>query len=242
MNPKLQELAGYIKAHPMESMGDIYHPLPFPEFQQLTVSSDPGATNKKWSLIKQSLPDLSFNELKVLDVGANIGFYTFSLAQLGAAVDAYEPRESYVQLGRQIVDVTGLTVNWHPKTLETEDINTGPYDIALMLSVFQWISDGDTRLQYAGDILRAVASSSRILFFELGCNYGRSAIHTHERPIGWIWRLLQQQTSPRNVVYLGSAVPWKDGRRYMFACTDVPLRLTAWQRFVTFALKNRWIQ
>jgi len=243
MNPKLQAIADHIESNPYETSGHIYHPLPFPEFQHLKVSSDARSAHRKWALMRRFLDTpSSLKDLRVLDVGANAGFYSFCFAKLGATVDAYEPHEHYCGIGQQIAQVTGLPVRWYNKPLERSDILDKQYDIALMLSVFQWISQGNEYLEEATDLLRTVASCSRLVFFELGCNHGKSAIHTEKRPISWIWELLQRNAYPKRVAYLGSATPWKGGRRYHFVCSKDPINLTIWQRLVTFALQRRWVR
>ncbi|NIM96333.1 MAG: methyltransferase domain-containing protein [Anaerolineales bacterium] len=242
MNPKLQALAKGIKSNPYEASGDIYHPLPFPEFQDLTTSSDARSAYRKWALVKNCLPlRSSFSNPRVLDIGANAGFYAFNFAKLGAIVDAYEPHKHYATIGHQIVEATGLSVRWYNKKLERTDLLDKQYDIALMLSVFQWISEGDSHIDRATDLLRLVASSSRVLIFELGCNHGKSAIHTEERPIVWIWRLLQQNTSPKRVAYLGQITPWGRARRYIFACAEDLIKLNIWQRLITYVLQHQWV-
>lgn len=243
MNPKLLAIANGIKSNPYEASGDIYHPLPFPEFQDLTTSSNARSAHHKWARIKNCLPlRTRFSTSRVLDIGANAGFYAFNFAKLGATVDAYEPHQHYAAIGHQIVEATGLSVRWHNKKLERTDLHNKRYDIALMLSVFQWISEGDSYLEGATELLRMVASSSRVLIFELGCNQGKSAIHTEERPIVWIWRLLQQNTSPMRVAYLGRIAPWKRARRYLFACAEDLIKLTIWQRLITHALQRHWVR
>jgi hypothetical protein len=157
-------------------------------------------------------------------------------------VDAYEPHAHYADIGGRIVEATGLQVQWLNKRLEEEDLVGKEYDVALMLSVFQWVSRGNEQLEQATSLLQAVSRSARVLFFELGCNHGKCAIHTDERPIAWVWRLLQQNTTPKHVCFLGSTAPWSRARRYVFACADDPINLTPWQRFMTQALQKRWIR
>jgi hypothetical protein len=237
----LQEIAEEVQSQKQESAGHIYHPLPFPEFQHLKTSSNPKSAYSKWNLISHSLRSLPpYTDLTALDVGANAGFYSFNLAKLGVKVDAYEPHEHYVNVGRQIVETTGLPVQWYNKPLEQEDI-AKKYDIAVMLSVFQWMSHGNEQLEEATEILHKVALASRYLFFELGCNQGKSAIHTEERPLGWIWRLLEQTTAPKHIFFLGTTTAWGRAKRYLFACADTPIHLTLRQRLVTHLLYNRWI-
>ena len=241
MNSKLQRIADMILENQYEKSGHIYHPLPFPEFQHLRVSSNPKAAFYQWESIKRVL-DLKSDPInfRVLDIGANAGFYSFKFAQLGASVDAYEPHEHYSDLGQQIVEATDLPVTWHNKVLEEEDIAGKEYDISLMLSVFQWMSSGNEKLENATSLLHDIAGVSRYLFFSLGCNQGKSAIHIDKQPLRWVWKLLNDTTYPKRVYYLGNLKPWKGNRRYIFACTQESIVLTIWQKFVTRFLNIIW--
>jgi len=239
MNAQLQAIATQLKQTHYEEGGNIYHPLPFEEFSDLTTSSDARSAYLKWDLIKNVLTAPSRpSSMQVLDVGANAGFYTFNFANLGARVDAYEPHEHYANIGRQIAAATQLAVSWYNKPLEKADLTGKQYDVALMLSVFQWISQGNENLEEATELLRTVASSSRMLFFELGCNHGKSAIHTSERPIGWIWRLLKQTTTPKQVAYLGATKAWGQAKRHVFVCAEKSVHLTFRQQLMTYALRH----
>jgi len=242
MDSRLLEIAKGIEDHPYERTGHIYHPIPFPEFAHLKTSSSARAAWRKWKLIKSALGSISLEGKRVLDVGASAGFYSFNFAKEGAIVDAFEPHGHYAEIGRKIVEVTGLSVNWHNQRLTKADLVDKEYDITLMLSVFQWISGGNENLEEACTLLEAIAQTSQTLFFELGCNYGKSAICTHERPIAWIWRLLCHHTFPKQVSFLGITAPWRDMRRYVFACSNRDLELKRWQRLVTWALQKGWIK
>ena len=243
MNPRLQQLANKIAEKPIEKSGDLYHPIPFPEFSDLNTSCDQESAYRKWNIIYSFLGSpTDLNNFKVLDVGANAGFYTFNFAKLGAHVSAFEPNDSYANLGKEITEISDLSVHWNMKAFELTDIQGRAYNIALLLSVFQWMSQGNDHLTQASDILSSISASSRIIFFELGCNYGKSAIQTDEKPIKWIWKLLSDHTSPKYMAYLGKVKSWKRGERYLFACTDVVLKnLTLSQRVMTYRLKHNWI-
>ena len=239
MNETLLQIAEWIRQNPYEAGGDIYHPLPFEEFRSLRISSKASASEQKWRLIERSLgsrPNLAGRT--ALDVGANAGFFSFSLAQRGARVDAYEPHEYYVSLGRRVAEATSLDVTWFPQPLTAGDLDGKHYDIALMLSVFQWMSEGNRRLDHAVEVLRAVARSTGTLYFELGCNAGKSAIEIDGSAMLWIWWMLRRHTAPKRVCYLGSATAWGRARRYLFAATDDVLHLTPWQRTVTGVLER----
>jgi SAM-dependent methyltransferase len=238
MNEALLKLADWVRQNPQEAGGDIYHPLPFEEFHSLRTSSRASASAGKLRLIERTLgPRADLSGRTVLDVGANAGFFSFSLAQRGARVDAYEPNEYYVSLGRRIVEATSLNVTWFQQPITTGDLAGKQYDIALMLSVFQWISQGNSQLDHAIEILETVARCTDTLYFELGCNAGKSAIEIDSHSLPWIYRLLRRHTAPRRVHYLGSETAWGRSRRYMLAATNRDLHLTHRQRAVTRVLE-----
>lgn len=243
MNSKMHEIASEVEKRRFEATGQVYHPIPFPEFDHITTSTSRASAYRKWRLIERFLGcGHGIEGEVVLDVGASAGFYAFNFAKVGAKVDAYEPHEHYVDIGRRIADATGLAVRWHNAPLEEGDLSGKKYGVALMLSVFQWVSHGNENLTEACRLLRAVAASSRILFFELGCNQGKSAVITDEKPIAWIWRLLQEETAPKHIAFLGTTKAWGRKRRYVFVCADEMGSLTAWQRLVTWALQRRWLR
>lgn len=238
MNETLLEIAEWLRKNPQEAGGDLYHPLPFPEFDSLRTSSHAPASERKWQLIERSLPDRSLTGVSALDVGANAGFFSFSLAKLDAHVDAYEPHTHYTSLGERIASATSLNVTFINRPLVPADVQGKQYDIALMLSVFQWISEGNRRLDHAVEVLRAIAASTHTIYFELGCNAGKSAIQIKGSSLIWIYSLLKQYAPSKHVYFLGSAVAWGRARRHMFVATDRDVRLTAKQRGVSILLER----
>lgn len=240
MNPKLKEIAHEIESASYEAGGTIYHPIPFSEFAHIKTSSKPKSAENKWEMIHSAFSDqVSLDQLDVLDVGSNIGFYTFNFAKLGASVDAYEPHEHYATIGKRITEATGLNSAWHNKVLEAEDISQNRYDVALLLSVFQWMSEGDKYLKEATEMFQLIAQISDNVFFELGCNQGKSAISSSKRSISWIWEFLHNNTDGMEVYHLGRAAAWGRNYRHMFVCTRKPemISLNLRQRAVTTMLK-----
>jgi 2-polyprenyl-3-methyl-5-hydroxy-6-metoxy-1,4-benzoquinol methylase len=93
---------------------------------------------------------------KVLDIGANAGFFSYQFAKLGAVVDALEPHKPYYDLGVAVVAHYGVSVSWFNEPLCERFLEHRYYEIALMLSVFQWISEGNAQLKRACELLRLV--------------------------------------------------------------------------------------
>lgn len=238
-NPKLLEIATELENGKYETSGSIYHPIPFPEFANVKTSSKPQSAEAKWSLIRSTFSDdVAFEKLNVLDVGSNIGFYTFNFAKLGATVNAYEPHSHYVDYGQRINEAAGLNSNWHNKILEAEDIQNKQFDVALMLSVFQWMSEGDKYLDEATELFRLIAKNSQTLFFELGCNHGKSAVSSDKSSIRWIWDFLHKNTEGMKIYHLGRVTAWGRSNRHLFVCARNPdqLVLKIHQKLVTAAL------
>lgn len=237
----VQAIVNDLKANPIEKSGDIYHPIPFDEFSSLRTSSKPASAYRKWQLIRQALNSPNLQQLRVLDVGANAGFYSYQFAKEGATIDAYEPTRRYATLGSQIAELYHLPIRWHGKSLDLASLApSAQYDITLMLSVFQWISQGNERLEEAKQLLLQISKQSQTLFFELGCNYGKSAIHADTNSLLWVRQLLAEHTTYRHIAYLGSVRAWSwRGVRYLFGCSHQPLHLNIWQHIMTSWLNRR---
>ena len=151
-----QSIIDDLIANPIEETGHIYHPIPFDEFDQLTTSSKAESAYKKWDLLTAALPEKDFHQFRILDIGANAGFYSYQFAKRGATVDAFEPRAEYAQLGQKVSAIYDLPVHWYPQPFAESFLNDhNNYDVALMLSVFQWMSEGNAKLDSATETLRA---------------------------------------------------------------------------------------
>ena len=232
---EIQIVIDELKANPVEKTGHVYHPIPFKEFESLKTSSKAKSAYRKWNLIINALPYQTFSSVNILDVGANAGFYSYQFAKLGATIDAYEPTPRYAELGQSVTKIYNLPINWHPIPLTVQSMSSGKeYDIAIMLSVFQWMSEGNTLLDQAKVTLQHIAKHSRYIFFELGCNYGKSAIKANGNSLLWIRRMLQENTDYTQITYLGSVRAWGFmGVRYLFACSSDHIILNYWQRTMT---------
>ncbi len=237
--PTIRSIIDDLITQPIEKTGHIYHPIPFKEFDRLKTSSKPKSAYRKWEMIIRALPTNDFRQFRVLDIGANAGFYSYQFAKHGATVDAFEPTPRYARLGRDISAAYKLPIRWYAQRF-TEDFlaNQPTYDIALMLSVFQWMSEGNSKLGSATVTLRAIAQHTRYLFFELGCNGGKSSIQIKGSGLQWVWKLLNANTNHTTIAYLGSVRAWNHRNiRHQFVCTSEALSLNLWQKTITTLLR-----
>ena len=239
----IDSLVHSLEMEPLESSGHIYHPIPFDRFRPLRSSTHSRATRRKYDLIRSALPFEDFEGRRLLDVGANAGYFSYKFAQLGAHVDAIEPHERYFELGLQVTDHYGVDVNWYKQPIDVEFLQGRRYDVALMLSVFQWMSRGNADLAAANLVLREISARADYLLFELGCNWGNSAIQVKGSALHWILELLKGNTVYSGIWYLGTIRAWGGirtmwrYRRYLFCCTNMSVNLDALQHLKTHCIQ-----
>jgi len=207
--------------NPIESSAPIYQPIYFDEFKNINTSLNRDEFYKKFNLVFKYV-DKDLYGKKVLDIGSNGGFFSFVAAERGATVDALEPIPRYFQLCQKLCKIYGISnVNFTNKPLSTVFLDKRKYDYGFMLSVFQWISQGNRKLQLAKEILMETSKHVNTLFFELGCNSGKSAVKIRKiNHPAYIYSLLKNNTTYKSVKLLGATRIW--GRylyRYLFVCS-----------------------
>lgn len=221
---KIKDIIKEIEQKPVETKGHIYHPIPFPEFDHLTTSSSKDAVYEKWHIIKSWVDRIyktRSKELRVLDVGSNAGFYTFSLAQDGASVKSFECHERYSYIGKEISKEKNLNVDWVAEAFHSKAIaHSDKFDIALLLSVFQWMANGDIKNQEALASLKLISDQSDYLFFELGFNCGKSCVRTSKlNHYAEMIQFLKRSTSYTNFKLIGKTRLWRGRKRYLILCS-----------------------
>lgn len=221
----LEEIVKDLEGNPVEAGGNIYHPIPFSEFSHLETSTSKAGVYKKWGFVQRALKDFypdGLGNLRVLDIGANAGFYTFSLAKEGAKVTSFEPHPRYAPIGGFLVTEKRLDVNWHGVAFNPELVKGMNFDVALMLSVFQWMSEGGSRMSEASRELRMISGMSRCLIFEMGFNKGKSCIRTSKfNHYAEHIRFLKGNTAYNHFKLLGTTRIWSNSRRYLILCSHV---------------------
>ncbi|OHB53063.1 MAG: methyltransferase, TIGR04290 family [Planctomycetes bacterium GWF2_41_51] len=110
-------LPGGIQTAPNHKLGD------FPSFN--------------WLQIAPYLPE-NINEMTVLDIGCNAGFYSFELAKLGAKVTAIDSNDHYLRQAKWGAEKLHLEKNITFKNMQLYDLinSDEKYDIIFFLGVF----------------------------------------------------------------------------------------------------------
>jgi SAM-dependent methyltransferase len=222
------DMVSDLHARPIESGGHVYHPIPFPEFASLRSSANEAAVEAKGRRVLGVIDrrrSMGLPSGRVLDIGANGGYFTFSLARTVDSVTAYEPTERYSAIGQTLARLRAPNVDWRGRPFSEAEIGAETWDVALMLSTFQWITAGDERLEEGRELLRALSSATSCLIFEIGLNHGKSAVTTSKlNHISAVYRLLRDSTTYPTIRYAGSARVWPNkrrwkARRHMFVCS-----------------------
>jgi len=221
---KIEDIVKQIKDNPIESKGELYHPIPFPEFDGLTTSSNPKGVYEKWAIISKTLHSIfgDKKDLRVLDVGANAGFYTFNFAKNGASVKSFECHDRYKSIGKDIAEAKKIPVEWIPEAFHSQSLSENEhFDVALLLSVFQWMAGGDIENKEALDSLKLISNRSDYLFFELNFNSGKSCLKTKKwAHYAAMIRFLEHSTSYSNFKLVGKTRLWGGRKRYMILCSN----------------------
>ncbi|WP_314733279.1 TIGR04290 family methyltransferase [Afifella sp. JA880] len=90
----------------------------------------------KWDQIAPSLPE-DLRGWRVLDIGANAGFYSFALAERGAEVVGIDSDPHYLRQAEWAAErFGGNTVSFHHASVYEVDEIEGSFDLILFMGVF----------------------------------------------------------------------------------------------------------
>jgi SAM-dependent methyltransferase len=201
----------------LETWADIYHPIPFPEFRKLTTQVSDATPYKRLELILANLGRLEGP--KVLDLGCNLGFYSFSLARRGAEVTGVELRSDYHGISTAMAREYGVPVRFVNAGLSSELLDSiGRTDCTLCFSMLQWVIAKEG-FEQGMALLKRISQLSNILFFDISVNDGKACLTCPPgREISFVHDLLQNNTAYDVIEYIGRVHPYKTDVRHVFVC------------------------
>lgn len=143
-----------------------YHPILFPGFE--TVKSHRGEMADRLAAITTAIGPTQGEW--ILDIGANVGYFAFSLERQGAYVEAYESNSDTFEIGAALSKLHRTNVLYLNKSFGTAALAylRPRYKAVLLLSVFHWIvkQEGITA---ATTVLSELARRTDQIFFETPC-------------------------------------------------------------------------
>ncbi|MAX23830.1 MAG: hypothetical protein CMJ19_04925 [Phycisphaeraceae bacterium] len=215
---EIQELIQQIKQAKLETWANIYHPLPFYEFGNLTTQVSPDTSYKRLQMILDAA-DGDVVDKRVLDLGCNLGFYSFSLANRGAKVTSVELRSDYHDISKRIVELYDMNVRFRNDSLTPELVNeVGDVDITLCFSMIQWVID-QQGMDYGKQILKTISERSRLLLFDVSVNHGAACLLCPGgQELVYVYDFLADATTYTDIQCIGQVHPYGNDTRYVFAC------------------------
>jgi len=202
----------------LETWADIYHPMPFYEFRDLTTQVTDDSSYGRLVMILTHCGDLA--KKRVLDLGCNVGFYSFSLAKRGAHVTGIDSRQDYIDIASEVSLLYDVPVEFlcEPVTRDFFKADNRRYDIALCFSMLQWVMD-QRGMEYGLGTLRALSDACESLFFDIAVNSGKSSLRSKEgEELAFVYDLLCRGTSYTEIDHIGDVHPYGADTRHVFLC------------------------
>jgi hypothetical protein len=161
---RVKELGQWYEDGNSDLMAFTYHPIPFPGFERIKCHRSEVELRLKAILTKLDIAKGDW----ILDIGANVGFFSFSLERLGALVEAYELNSATFEIGAALSKLHKTNVLYVNKPLGLESLQylRPHYKAVLLLSVFHWIVKQEGR-EGAAVVLRSLSRHADMIFFEV---------------------------------------------------------------------------
>lgn len=220
------------------SLPIIYQKIPFEHFRNFPFYRDP---TERLNLIVKHENNLSGK--KILDLGSSLGFFCFSLSQLGAnciGIDADKRSVNICNLIKKLYSIEN--VKFINSLITPQKINqVGKVDFTIFFSTFHHlIGDKDyyptpygwkfrKGIEYGEHILSAISSNSKKLYFEMGVpfdngpwsdrNLWKKALHFMlPDPVSYIENLLSNHFKKIEIIRKLDMTRKDQERRPIFLC------------------------
>lgn len=206
-----------IRKAKLETWADLYHPLPFAAFRGLTTQVTEDTPYRRLGMILREYNDV--RGLRVLDLGCNVGFFSFALARRGAKVAGFDRRAEYVDIARKTSVIYGVPVSFREALVTPELVREQrEVDLTLCFSMLQWLIR-QNGVAYGDEVLRAISKTSNALFFDVSVNEGKACLCTEKgRELSYVHELLRRSTSYRQIRWVGDVHPYGSDVRHVFYC------------------------
>ena len=216
----ISSLIDRIKESKLETWADVYHPIPFFEFRNLSTQVDNRSPYQRLAMILSVYQDLQ--GMRILDLGCNVGFYSFSLAKRGANVTGIDSRSQYVDFAAFLARIYEVPATFIKTQIAPEFVRQAKerFDVTLCFSVLQWVIS-QRGMDFARQVLRSVSLKSRAMFFDVPVNSGKARLTCepgNER--SFVKDFLSGNTSYDYIKHLGDIHPYVADTRHVFFCAN----------------------
>ena len=178
-----QEVINFLKS--------CYSPIPIDGYPSNAVRN--AGSYKRWNFISSILS--TNDSKKILDIGCNLGFFSFSSAKLGHDVIGVDTDKECINIAKKIAKIESIdNVKFQHLTTSLltflEEIPDDTYDYTFYLSVHHHIYEQDSS-DVADKILNEISRISKYMLFDMG--------QPDEKDNGWLhWiKLMPNFASPK---------------------------------------------
>jgi hypothetical protein len=201
-------------------IGYTYHPIYFDEFSDVSCHRGESACRERLDCIEKEVHIESGD--RVLDIGANVGFFAFSFASKGAVVDAIEAQTESFEIGSALAKQNSAHVYYinKPISVRVLDDLDHRYKVALLLSVLHWVMKQEGRLETI-KILRAVVSRADTVFLEVPADPSDGMVfHEEFSNLENVRRFLSEALPDHEIKEILQSREW--GHRPLFKISNPP--------------------
>lgn len=204
-----------LRAAKLETLAEVYHPIPFPPFRDLTTQVTNGTPYHRLGMILQKC--CSFRGRAVLDLGCNVGFYSFSLAKRGAHVTGIDVRQEYINIASTLARKYELPAHFSCTSIDPGFFDQPRrYDVTLCFSMIQWVVKQNGHA-CARTVLKLISECSASMFFDVSVNTGKACLTCEPgRELPFVHSLLQEATTYEHIEFLGDVHPYGTDTRHVF--------------------------
>ena len=148
-------------------MGSIYHEIPFSEFCNIKSRRDINDERLKLMLLNGD-----FKEKKVLDIGCNIGYFCFKLANEGATCYGVDFDKDSIELAKMLSEYKGIkNVNFYDEKFDENFVEkilyeTNGVDVIILTSVNHWLLYELHDINIIISLLRRLNNVKQVIYYE----------------------------------------------------------------------------
>ena len=169
---------------PGSGNGSLYHEIPFDEFENLS-----SARNSNNLRLQAMIKNYDFRGKKVLDIGCNVGYFCFKLAEHGADCYGIDYDGDSIKIAKLLQEYKSVeNVNFFCNSFDENSIENillkhGPFDVIILQSVIHWLMNSLHSTDRISSLIRKLSNNKQTIFYEpsIGSNaYYPELLNQHE--------------------------------------------------------------
>jgi SAM-dependent methyltransferase len=152
---------------PGSGAGKLYHEIPFEEFSEFN-----SARTSNHIRLSKMIENCDFQGKRVLDIGCNIGYFCFKLAEKGATCYGVDYDKDSIKVAKMLQDykdvknVHFFNESFDENFIEKTLLDLGPFDVIILQSVNHWLLNALNSTKKLVSLIRKLFNEKQIIFYE----------------------------------------------------------------------------